>query len=60
MKDTSKKPQKLDKSRRRGNKQQEEIVDDDVDNIEMDVNLHCRELTIRELEFTMVTSDLSC
>ena len=53
MKDTSKKPP----SGRKGRKKapvEEPIQDTDGENIELDVNLHCRGLTVRELEFSMV------
>ncbi|XP_053391549.1 doublecortin domain-containing protein 1-like [Mercenaria mercenaria] len=55
MKDLSKKPPKPDKKNRR--RQQEEAMmsqqDNTTDNIELDVNLHCRDLSVRELEFSM-------
>lgn len=59
MKDLTKKPAKPDKKNRR--RQQEEAMtqqDNMTDNIELDVNLHCRDLSVRELEFTMVWSNI--
>lgn len=53
MKDLSKKPPKPEKKNRR-RKQEEPLPDNTGDIIELDVNLHCRDLTIRELEFSMV------
>jgi len=58
MKDLYKKTPKPDgkKSRRKKQLQQDDIIPDDVsDTIELDVNLHCRDLTVRELEFIMVS-----
>ena len=47
----------MDKNKRRKAPVQEEIqLDEDGQAIELDTNLHCRDLTIRELEFSMVGS----
>ncbi|XP_052801857.1 doublecortin domain-containing protein 1-like [Mya arenaria] len=53
MKDISKKPPRPEKKGRRRQVQEETIPDTDEGNIETDVNLHCRDLTVRELEFSM-------
>ncbi|KAH3884070.1 doublecortin domain-containing protein 1-like [Dreissena polymorpha] len=62
MKDLSKKPPLPDgkKSRRKQQQQQKHhhqhddmIPEAETGPIEMDVNLHCRDLTVRELEFSM-------
>ena len=55
LKDLTKRPPKLDKNKRRRAPVQEEVQDQDGEAIELDVNLHCRDLTIRELEFSMVS-----
>ncbi|KAL4224512.1 doublecortin domain-containing protein [Mactra antiquata] len=52
MKDLTKKPARQEKKNRR-RQQEEQTQDNSGDNIELDVNLHCRDLTIRELEFIM-------
>ena len=54
LKDLTKKPPKLDKNKRRKAPAQEELPENDGDVIELDTNLHCRDLTVRELEFSMV------
>ena len=55
IKDVSKKS-KHDRKNRCLQTLDEQIGDGNSDIIELDVNLHCRDLTVRELEFSMVSS----
>lgn len=54
VKDLTKRLQKPDKNKRRRAPAQEEMRDEDGESIELDIDLHCQDLTIRELEFIMV------
>ena len=58
VKDVAK--EKQDKNQRWGGKRrQKELVPDHADSVDGDVNLHCHDLTVRQLEFSMVTWFLS-
>lgn len=50
VKDLTKRLQKPDKNKRRRAPAQEEMRDEDGESIELDIDLHCQDLTIRELD----------